>query len=566
MVVQLEPASELSRNWLDPQRELLVNHSILPLRADNGIVHIAVADPEDIALGRQLAGIYNSEARIYLADRSTIDDALVRVFREQDKHSIAWSHAETRPSQSASRVMTSAQKVTGGAVVLALGASLALKPLETVVFIMAIITSFYLISAFFKSALALRALSGPCETPVSREEVKETNDADLPCYTVLLPLYREANMLPDLIAAIQRLDYPKTKLDVKLLLEEDDTQTRAAADDLQLPHYFQKLIVPRGKPKGKPRACNYGLLYAKGEYCVIYDAEDQPEPDQLKKAVLAFRKTHGRTSCIQAKLNYYNFDQNLLTKWFTTEYCTWFDLYLPGLNAFNAPIPLGGTSNHFRVDVLRSVGAWDPFNVTEDADLGIRLAREGWQTRVIDSTTYEEANSQLGTWINQRSRWVKGYMQTWLVHMRDPLKLLGEVGPAGFLSIQVMILGTFLAYFINPIMWALLVAWYVARWSGIEAMYPAPLLYASALALFAGNLMLVYTTVMGCLRRGYLAGVKYALLSPFYWLLMSISAWMALYQLILKPFYWEKTPHGLSPIKASEHPLIAGFSRVGDGR
>ena len=444
-------------------------------------------------------------------------------------------------------MLTAPQKVAAAVAVGTVSGGLVVAPLETVIAIVAAITAVYLIAGLYKAFLVLAALSRACEIPTPAEEVVELDEMALPVYTILLPVYREGNMLSGLIDSIEHLDYPKSKLAVKLLLEEDDRETRWAAEALSLPSYIQKLLVPEGQPKGKPRACNYGLLYARGYYCVIFDAEDRPEPDQLKKAVLAFRKAGVRTGCIQAKLNFYNPDQNLLTKWFTTEYSTWFDLYLPGLNASNAPIPLGGTSNHFRIDALRAVGGWDPFNVTEDADLGIRLAREGWYTGVIDSTTYEEANSQLGNWIRQRSRWVKGYMQTWLVHMRNPWKLLHEIGPVGFLSFQVMIFGTFLAYFINPVFWALLIAWYVTGWSGIQAMYPAALLYTSATALFVGNLLFIYAAVLGCLRRGYFQGVKYAFLSPIYWLLMSVAAWKALFQLVWKPHYWEKTKHGLVP-------------------
>lgn len=536
----------LPRDWLNnAQRELLVRHSILPLSRDDEVIHMAVSNSNAARLAIRLASAQNGRAEIHPAPRSAIDDALARVFREEDNHSASWSHAESRPHQSAFRVVTTAQKAIGAAVIAAIIAGLGFKPQETLIVFFAVITSFYIIAALYKTALALRALAGSCETPVSEEEVRQIADSDLPRYTILLPVYQEANVLHELISALEALDYPKQKLDVKLLLEEDDSETQEAADNEALPPYFQKLIVPRGGPRGKPRACNYGLHYAKGEYCVIFDAEDRPDADQLKKAVVAFRKSTERTICVQAKLNYYNHDQNLLTRWFTAEYLTWFDLYLPGLNALNAPIPLGGTSNHFRTDALREVGGWDPFNVTEDADIGIRVAREGWETRVIDSTTYEEATSELGNWIRQRSRWIKGYMQTWLVHMRNPRRLLGEVGFSSFLGIQVMIFGTFLAYFVNPVAWALMLLWYATYASSIETMFPAPVLYPAAIALFAGNLAFVYAAIMGCLRRGYVEGVKYALVSPFYWALMSVAAWKALYELIFKPHYWQKTRHGL---------------------
>ncbi len=246
-------------------------------------------------------------------------------------------------------------------------------------------------------------------------------------------------MLPILVESIRRLDYPKVKLDVLILLEEDDEETVQAARAMNLPSHFRIIVVPNGNPKGKPKALNYGLLHARGEYVVIYDAEDTPDVQQLKHAVVIFNKTDESLCCIQGKLNYYNRDQNLLTQWFTIEYSMWFDLLLPGLNATDAPIPLGGTSNHFRVRQLQELGAWDPYNVTEDADLGVRLYKAGYSTAVMDSTTYEEANSQFFNWINQRSRWVKGYIQSYLVHMRHPIALWRALGPKAFLSFQLIV-------------------------------------------------------------------------------------------------------------------------------
>jgi cellulose synthase/poly-beta-1,6-N-acetylglucosamine synthase-like glycosyltransferase len=316
--------------------------------------------------------------------------------------------------------------------------------------------------------------------------------------------------------------------------------------------------VPQGLPKGKPKACNYGLIQARGEYVVIFDAEDIPEPDQLKKAIVAFQKGGERLACVQAKLNYYNQDQNLLTRCFTAEYSMWFDLFLPGLDASGAPIPLGGTSNHFRTAFLRELGAWDPYNVTEDADLGIRLYKLGWQTAVIDSTTYEEANSEFYNWIRQRSRWVKGYIQTYLVHMRNPVELWRVLGPRGFLSFQLMVGGTPFLLLVNPVFWALTVLWFVSRWSLIEEIFPAPVFYLGMVALYFGNFTFTYLNVAGCLRRGYSATVKYALLSPIYWALMSPAAWKGFLQLFRNPSYWEKTRHGLLDRTITPEAVVAG--------
>jgi cellulose synthase/poly-beta-1,6-N-acetylglucosamine synthase-like glycosyltransferase len=278
---------------------------------------------------------------------------------------------------------------------------------------------------------------------------------------------------------------------------------------------------------------------------VIYDAEDVPDPDQLKKAVVAFRTSDPNVACLQAKLNYYNSKQNLLTSWFTTEYSMWFDLFLPGLDAAQVPIPLGGTSNHFPTAILREVGAWDPYNVTEDADLGVRLFRRGYQTAVLNSTTLEEANSEVYNWIRQRSRWVKGYIQTYLVHMRHPIQLWRALGTKGFVSFNMVVGGTFASFLLNPVFWSLTALWYMAHAGFLRTLFPGPVYYLGMASLVVGNFAFVYLNVAGCLRRGHYGMVKHALLTPLYWGLMSLAAWKGFLQLWTNPFYWEKTAHGL---------------------
>ncbi|MCX6021685.1 MAG: glycosyltransferase, partial [Chloroflexi bacterium] len=404
---------------------------------------------------------------------------------------------------------------------------------------------FYLFISVYKFYLIYNALGHSLEIGITPEELGRLDEQDLPVYTILVPLYKETEVLPTLVAAMGRLDYPKAKLDVKLLLEEDDIDTIRVARASRLPSHFQIVVVPNGRPKGKQKACNYGLLHARGTYTVIFDAEDVPDPDQLKKVVVAFRKAGPQLGCVQCKLNYYNQDQNLLTRWFTSEYSMWFDLFLPGLDATGAPIPLGGTSNHFPTIVLQELGAWDPYNVTEDADLGIRLFKKGYNTAVVDSTTYEEANSDVFNWIRQRSRWVKGYIQTWLVHMRNPVALYRAVGFKAFLSIQMTIGGTFFTFLVNPVFWALTVIWFLIHWEIIDELFPGPIFYIGSIMLFVGNFTFTYASMMGCLYRGYYPLIKYNMIIVLYWYLMSFAAWKGFLQLFRNPFYWEKTVHGL---------------------
>ena len=418
------------------------------------------------------------------------------------------------------------------------------QPVATLVTVNALLVVFFCAANGMKLALADRSLRSDCEIVVTPADLAEIPDEDLPVYTILLPVYREARILDQLMTGIEQLDYPKERLDVKLLLEEDDAETRAAVARTPLPPWFDVIVVPEGHPQGKPRACNFGLSRAKGKYLVIYDAEDRPERDQLRKAVCAFRRVDGDVVCLQAKLNYFNRTHNILTRWFTAEYSVWFDQLLPGLQSVDVAIPLGGTSNHFVTERLFELGGWDAYNVTEDADLGLRIFLSGWNTAVLDATTYEEATSRYRNWIRQRSRWVKGYMQTWLFHMRHPVRLERRMGLRAFLAFQLFFASCTLALLLNPFYWLLTALWFATRMHWIELAFPWPLLYLGTIGLFVGNAVCILLTAAGAIGRRNYEDVKWALLTPLYWLLMSVAAYKALWQLFRKPSFWEKTEHG----------------------
>jgi cellulose synthase/poly-beta-1,6-N-acetylglucosamine synthase-like glycosyltransferase len=431
---------------------------------------------------------------------------------------------------------------------------------QTFVALVALIAIGYMLHLILDFALALSAVRQPVEEHIDDAVIHALRDAEWPVYTILCPLYREARVVPQFVKAMQALDYPAEKLQILFLTEADDAETRAAIHALRLPSHFQIITVPDGSPRTKPRACNYGLMKAQGQYVVIYDAEDVPDPLQLKKAVLTFANHGPNLACVQAKLNFYNPEQNLLTRWFTAEYSLWFDLILPGLQQLKLAIPLGGTSNHFPTQTLRALGGWDGFNVTEDCDLGLRLAWFRLETVVLNSTTYEEANSNFKNWIRQRSRWIKGYMQTYLVHMREPLHYLRYGRLREFLSLQLMVGGKAGVLLINPLMWFLLLASILFR-STMNSAYgnlvPLPIFYISAICLIAGNFFYGYIYLLGCMRRKQYRLVKWMLLIPFYWLMASIAAGMAFYQLITKPHYWEKTQHGLHLEQIAVSPDLA---------
>lgn len=398
----------------------------------------------------------------------------------------------------------------------------------------------------FNLYIIYQSIHKQIEVKISEEEIAQTK-INWPKYTVLCPLYHEWKIVPQFINAMKGIDYPKNKLQVILLLEEDDKETIQYVNSYRLPKYFTVSIVPHSLPKTKPKACNYGLKDTNGEYLVIYDAEDIPDPLQLKKAVIAFNKLDKKVVCLQAKLNFYNPHQNILTKLFAAEYSLWFDIILGGLSLIKAPIPLGGTSNHIKTESIKQISGWDAFNVTEDCDLGIRLHKHGYQTAILDSQTYEEANSKLQNWLNQRSRWVKGYIQTLLVHSRK-FKTKPKVKSENTHLFYLVIGFKVFFLFCNPILWFITAIYFLCKplvGNMIESFYPNYILYPSVICLVAGNFLYFYYFIFGCFKRKYYSLIKYMFLVPFYWLAMSVAAWKALIQLIVQPHYWAKTLHGL---------------------
>ena len=334
------------------------------------------------------------------------------------------------PGMTAAVRSSRGQRLGAVAVGLVLLAALVLVPVTTAVVLTTAGTLLYLATVVHRVALVRVSLSRDPSIHVSDDDARAVPDDRLPVYTVLVPAYGEPTVVAGLVAALERLEYPRDRLDIKLLLEVDDLETIGAAHAVVTDLDVDVLLVPPGEPRTKPRALNYGMRFARGSMVTIFDAEDHPEPLQLRRAVVAFDRSSPATACLQARLSFYGGDRNLLTRWFTAEYATWFSLYLPGLVVQGAPIPLGGTSNHFRVPALAAVGGWDAHNVTEDCDLGIRLQRAGYEIGLLDSTTMEEPNSDVVNWVKQRSRWYKGYLQTFLVASAPPACTAGGPGVA----------------------------------------------------------------------------------------------------------------------------------------
>ncbi len=468
-------------------------------------------------------------------------------------------HTVLAEHETAAKILTKGQKVLILAAGVTLTAALIVNWHAVVFSLLAAFTIIYFFDLVFSMVLVFQSFKAGQEITISESEKNTAPIGGWPLYTVFCPLYHEWQVAPQFVRAMQALDYPKDKLEIFLLLEEDDEETVNKIGELQLPENIKAIVVPHSLPKTKPKALNYGLRFARGEFTVVYDAEDVPDSDQLKKAVTAFAKSSDNTICVQAKLNFYNPRQNLLTKIFTAEYSLWFDLILPGLQALFAPIPLGGTSNHFRTSAIKQIGGWDGYNVTEDCDLGIRISKKGYQTRIMDSTTWEEANSQFGNWYRQRSRWVKGYMQTYLVHMRQWKEFISSGRRRNLFFFQLTVGGKVISMFVNPFMWLFTIAYFSFRPQVgpiIESFFPSPLLYMGVFSFVFGNFFYLYNYMIGLAKREFDGLIKYVFFVPLYWLGMSLAAWKALYELVIKPHYWAKTKHGLHLQKQSKPQKI----------
>jgi cellulose synthase/poly-beta-1,6-N-acetylglucosamine synthase-like glycosyltransferase len=436
------------------------------------------------------------------------------------------------------------------------------QPRLSLIVCLAIITTLYFVTGFHKVTLLVR---GESAADGSAPDVESLSEEDLPVYTVLVPLHREGRILPALVERLKLIDYPPERLQVLLLIEADDEETRTAVAESPLPGYIRPMVVPPGQPTTKPRALNVGLHEAQGEYIVIYDAEDQPEPDQLRKAVAAMRALPPKVVCLQARLMFYNRKQSSLARLFAVDYAVWYDQLLPGLTTgLKRPrtfVPLGGTSNHFRVRALRQIGGWDPFNVTEDCDLGARLGREGLSVAILDSTTWEEAVPTVRPWIRQRSRWVKGYIQTYLVHMRRPVRLWKELRLRGFIDFQLLVGASSFLLLINPLMWGLTATYVATKGTStgdfIQTLFPPIVYYLALFSLLLWNFIFFYSNAYVCVRHNLIDLTRYTLLTPLYWVLMSIGAWQGLISLVRNPFYWAKTEHGVSLPDAGVSAAVA---------
>lgn len=528
------------------------NQCLAALRLAGGVGSATAIDPSghsvyllapeklDIGSMRRYLASHPEDARHL---RVAMPSVLRAAVRERGRESLSRMAIDglfnALPSYSARFVVNAWQGAALGALTVCVAAGFAAWTQQS------LLALHVLLSLAFLSCVALRiAAARRVPRRPSPPAFKDARTAEMPTYTVLVALYKEAEVVPDLLMALGRLVWPRSKLEIMLVCESDDHETLAAIRAQDLRSYIQVIEVPPEGPRTKPKALSYALPTATGEFLVLYDAEDRPHPFQLVEAWQRFRDSDDTLACVQAPLEITNRRESWLSAMFALEYSALFHGLLPWLARHRFVLPLGGTSNHFRRTLLERVGAWDPCNVTEDADLGLRLNRLGYRTDVISCPTYEDAPTTIRVWLPQRTRWCKGWAQTWLVHMRNIGQLWRELGAGSFAVTQVLFPGMLLSALLNVA--------FVPTIVGLAAYRTAygalPVYYDAILALDVFNVLFGYGAFLALgwwtLPRTKRYGLcRHALLTPVYWGLLSLAAWRAIWQLYQRPHHWEKTPH-----------------------
>ncbi len=514
-----------------------LRHGLLPWRRVGGATVVLTSRPDQFARHREALTALLGPIRMAIAREDQIHLALQR----QSGPALARA-AEARVAATEScRGWDHRQAQMRALSALAVAVSLALlAPLLT----LALITTWAVLTLVLNTALKVAAtvihLRSPAAATVSANPVP----ARMPVVSILVPLFRERAIASHLLARLSALDYPHELLDVCLVLEADDLTTRAALDATNLPRWMRAITVPQGVLKTKPRALNYALDFARGSIIGVYDAEDAPDPAQIRAVVARFAQVGPDVACLQGVLDFYNAESNWLSRCFTVEYATWFRIVLPGLERLGLVLPLGGTTLFFRRDVLEGLGGWDAHNVTEDADLGVRLARHGYRTEMISSVTQEEANARLWPWIKQRSRWLKGYAITYGVHMRNPGQLWRDLGAWRFVGVQMLFLGTLSQFALAPLLWSF---WLIPLGYGhpLTALLPwwAFILLGSIFLLSEG--VNITVSAIAVTKAGKPRLIKWTPTLHLYFPLAAIASYKGFWELTRRPFYWDKTAHGI---------------------
>ncbi|WP_207101188.1 glycosyltransferase [Paracoccus shandongensis] len=531
--------------------EFCLANAILPWRRIGGVTWIATARPEAFAALIPLFPASFGQVRMLLCSEDQVQAAVLAVRR------IAMiRQAEMRvPAAESCRSRNEART---GRIALGAMAALALGLWLAPVMILSALTLWATASLLAQSGLKLLAFLSSRRILAEQDALAEDlargrakraeMTGPLPVISVMVPLFRESDVAGKLVSRLSRLDYPRELTDILLVIEASDQVTRNALQGARLPGWIRVVEVPDGPVQTKPRALNYALNFCRGAIIGVWDAEDRPDPDQLHAVARRFHFAPADVACLQGALDFYNPRTNWLARCFTIEYAAWFRVILPGVARLGLVVPLGGTTLFFRRDALEQVGAWDAWNVTEDADLGVRLARRGWRTEIIDTTTDEEANCRALPWIKQRSRWLKGYAMTWGVHMRNPRLLWRELGAWRFIGFQIQFLGSLSQYLLAPVLWSF---WLLSLGlphplreplAGVWGGYAIPALFGTFIASELLSIGVGMWAVRADKHRHLMAWVPSLHL---YFPLGCLAGWKAIYEVVVKPFYWDKTAHGL---------------------
>lgn len=499
------------------------------------------------------------KSRIVMSTPTALRAALMNHSRNVLTRTATVGLFDSSPEFSARVVATARQGVLVGLVMLAL-------PLLLYFFTTHTFVSIHLASALLFTAYAVLRISAAhfvIARPRARISLPLSETGDRPVYSVLVALYREQEVVPQLLISLSRLVWPRNKLEIKLICEADDHRTIEAIRSHELRSCVEVIEVPPSHPRTKPKALNYALPLTSGAFVALFDAEDRPHPYQLVEAWSRFQMCGENIACLQAPLKIDNPHACLLARLFAFEYTALFQGLLPWLAEMRSFLPLGGTSTHFRRTALVNSGNWDPYNVTEDADLGLRLARHGYAIETLHLPTLESAPDTLSSWMPQRTRWCKGWMQTWLVHMRRPHSMLAELGIGGFVRTQILLAGIVLSMLTYPVLLASVLIYSVASLFGWRLdtwqYYLLGLDLINLAIAYSALLILGYVATPKAGRRNL---VVVALSLPGYWLLISIAAWRAIWELIRAPHHWNKTPHKISAPRAAFVRPMTSTARV----
>lgn len=512
----------------------------VPWRRAGGVTLIASARPEQFEKSHPaLRALFGPVAMVIISEGDLLD-ILMKTRRNRLR---LWAETCVTEAESCRRMQS---RWFGRMLCLGLAGVAAfalLAPVATLFALILLATVCLCVTSCLKIAAAVAAQSRPSPRSALSEDTVALVRRRKPVVTMLVPLFKEPRVVPRLINRLSRLTWPRELLDILLVVEEHDHATRAALAVYDLPRWMRVILVPDAPLRTKPRALNYAMLFARGAIIGVYDAEDAPEPDQIHRVVRCFQDGPPNLACVQGVLDFYNARANWLARCFTIEYATWFRVILPGMQRLGLAVPLGGTTLFFRREILERLGGWDAHNVTEDADLGIRLARHGYYTQLLDTVTHEEANCRAIPWIKQRSRWLKGYAVTWLVHMRDPVQLWHQLGPWRFFGVQVLFLGTLVQFMLAPLLWTF---WLMALGLGhpLEGMLGAGVMIGFISVFLLSEVVTLATGYIALQNPGH-RGLRWWLPTLHgYFPLAVLAVYKALWELIAAPFYWDKTAHG----------------------